>query len=129
LLDRFDLRIVVSRPDVDDLLGHRRGESSESVARRVAAARAMARSRGVRCNADLGAEALDEVAIIGAGARRLIEHRLRSGRLSARGLHRVTRVARTLADLDGDDSAVLDERHVAAALELRTDNGVLAVAS
>ncbi len=95
------------------------------VAARVAAARAIADARGVRCNAELSGAALDRVAVLCADARRLVEHRLRSGRLSARGLVRVRRVARTLADLDLEDGGVLDERAVAAALELRADVNVL----
>ena len=67
LLDRFDLRVVVSRPDVADLLGGPPGESTAVVAARVAAARERARSRGVRCNAELPAAALDEVAPARAG--------------------------------------------------------------
>ena len=129
LLDRFDLRVVISRPDVTELLDRTGGESSAAVADRVAAARAAAAERGVRCNAELPASELDRTAVLGRGARALVEHRLRSGRLSARGLHRVQRVARTLADLAGDDHAVVDEGHVAAALELRADTAVLAAAS
>ena len=129
LLDRFDLRVVVSRPDVAELLGDKVGESSAAVAKRVAAARALATERGVRSNAELESDSLDRVAILGPLARRLVEHRLRAGRLSARGLVRVRRVGRTLADLAGHDGAVLDEQHVAAALELRGDTAVLAAAS
>src|SRR3546814_570012 len=56
LLDRFDLRVEVSRPTVDDLLGTTRGEPSAAVAQRVVAARAVARRRGVRANAHLPAD-------------------------------------------------------------------------
>jgi len=125
LLDRFDLRVAVSRPDVGDLLDAPSAPATAVVAARVVAARALAAERGVRCNAALDGSALDRMAVLGPAARRLAEHRLRSGRLSARGLHRVRRVARTLADLAGEGGAVLDERHVAAALELRADVAVL----
>jgi magnesium chelatase family protein len=121
LLDRFDLRVIVSRPEVSELLDDRRPEPSAVVAARVAAVRAVAAGRGVRCNAELSGPALDRVAVLSADAKRLVEHRLRSGRLSARGLVRVRRVARTLADLDAEDGAVVDERAIAAALELRAD--------
>ena len=129
LLDRFDLRVVVGRPDVDDLLGSTRSETSADVALRVAAARGLAHERGVRCNADLEGPDLDRVAVFAAGARVLVEHRLRTGRLSARGLTRVKRVARTLADLAGEEGAVLSEGHIAAALELRAETELLAAAS
>src|SRR5207237_2179640 len=71
LLDRFDLRVVVSRPDVDDLLRGKGGETTAAVAGRVAEARERARGRGVRCNAELPADRLDEVAPLGATASAL----------------------------------------------------------
>jgi magnesium chelatase family protein len=120
LLDRFDLRVEVSRPTVEDLLGHDRGEPSATVAARVIEARALAALRGVRTNAELPAHRLDEVAPLSQGATRLLEDALRSGRLSARGLHRVRRVARTVADLQGAPHE-LSTAHVAIALGLRVD--------
>jgi magnesium chelatase family protein len=120
LLDRFDLRVMVSRPDVRALLGGPPGESTAEVAARVAAAREIARARGVRANAELPPERLDEVAPLTAVAAGLLEEKLRSGRLSARGLHRVRRVARTVADLAGG-SDVIGEEHVCLALGLRAD--------
>ncbi|MGQ0831806.1 MAG: YifB family Mg chelatase-like AAA ATPase [Microthrixaceae bacterium] len=121
LLDRFDLRVEVSRPSVEDLLGHDRGEASADVAARVAAARALARSRGVQANSTLPVNRLDEVAPLSAEATTLLEDALRSGRLSARGLHRVRRVARTIADLQGAPGAI-EAAHVAIALGLRVDS-------
>jgi magnesium chelatase family protein len=120
LLDRFDLRVVVSKPDVDDVLRGRGGESTSTVAGRVAEARRRARERGVRCNADLPARRLDELAPLTPSATALLEHKLRTNGLSARGLHRVRRVARTLADLAGDGFIVGDE-HVCLALSLRAE--------
>jgi magnesium chelatase family protein len=125
LLDRFDLRVTVDRPDVDELLGmdgtpQTSMESTATVAERVAVARRLAAARGVACNAALPASGLDMSAPLVGDARRLLEARLRQGRLSARGLHRVRRVARTLADLAGRDGPVgLDDVH--AALVLRGD--------
>ena len=122
LLDRFDLRVVVDRPEVGELLGADGGESQSIeptavVAGRVAAARRLAAGRGVACNAELPSASLDASAPLDAEARHLLEARLRQGRLSARGLHRVRRVARTLADLAGREGAVgLDDVHGALAL-------------
>jgi magnesium chelatase family protein len=118
LLDRFDLAISLGRPDVDDLLGGPSGESSAGVAERVGFVRLIAATRGVRCNAEIPAESLDRLAPLSPDAAALLERRLRSGTLSARGLHRVRRVARTLADLDGA-GPVLSARHMAEALHLR----------
>jgi magnesium chelatase family protein len=120
LLDRFDLRVMVSRPDVRALLGGAPGESTAAVAARVADARQLARERGVRANAELAPERLDEVAPLAPAAATLLEDKLRTGRLSARGLHRVRRVARTLADLGGGPH-VIGEEHVCLALGLRAD--------
>jgi magnesium chelatase family protein len=120
LLDRFDLRVVVGRPDVGALLGGPAGEPTSVVADRVAAARERARARGSTANAHLPADRLDELAPLTPVAERLLEHRLRSGSLSARGLHRVRRVARTVADLSGAPHLV-DDEHVSLALGLRAD--------
>jgi len=125
LLDRFDLRVTVDRPDIAQLLPSGRSapaseESTEIVAARVAAARRLASERGVRCNAELPAEALDELAPLTPAARDVLEARLRQGRLSARGLHRVRRVARTLSDLGGRIGPI-GEEDICGALILRSD--------
>lgn len=123
LLDRFDLRIAVDRPDVAELLtptGLPAGEGSATVASRVLAARRLAAERGVRVNAEIPGAALDRLAPMDAEARRLVELRLRQGRLSARGMHRVRRVARTIADLGGRTGPVGAE-DLLAAMALRLD--------
>jgi magnesium chelatase family protein len=132
LLDRFDLRVGVDRPDVADLLGEAGAgpggspgagpgpERTGAVAARVAEARRLAAARGVRCNARIPGNRLDELAPVDPAARRLLELRLREGRLSARGVHRVRRVARTVADLAGRPGPVSEE-HVLAALALRAE--------
>ncbi|MDQ6615091.1 MAG: YifB family Mg chelatase-like AAA ATPase [Actinomycetota bacterium] len=125
LLDRFDLRVTVDRPEIAQLLPSRPGdddaeESTATVAGRVARARQLAADRGVRCNAELPAAGLDDLAPLTSAARAVLEARLRQGRLSARGLHRVRRVARTLADLGGRPGP-LDEEDICGALVLRSD--------
>ena len=120
LLDRFDLRVPVTRPDVGELLGGPPGESTAVVAERVAAVRALAAARGVRTNAELAPGVLDDVAPLEPAAWKAVEFHLRQGTLTARGLHRVRRVARTLADLDGSGHWVKEE-HVCAALALRVE--------
>ncbi|HVX18644.1 MAG TPA: YifB family Mg chelatase-like AAA ATPase [Acidimicrobiales bacterium] len=120
LLDRFDLRVVVGRPDVDELIGAVPGETTESVAARVAEARELAARRGVRCNADLPDADLDTAAALDGGATVEAEAALRRGTLSARGFARVRRVARTIADLSGCDGPI-DRRQFLTALQLRVD--------
>ncbi|MHB8669760.1 MAG: magnesium chelatase subunit ChlI family protein [Acidimicrobiales bacterium] len=89
---------------------------------RVAAARELARERGVRANAAIPAARLDQLAPLHPAAERLLERRLRAGTLSARGFGRIRRVARTLADLAGGSGAV-EEEHVCLALALRARLG------
>jgi magnesium chelatase family protein len=117
LVDRFDLAITLSRPDPDDLFSSRPAESSNEVSKRVSSVRALAAARGVDTNAELPAHTLNDVAPLRPEAAELLERQIRSGGLSARGLHRVHRVARTIADLDASRS--LERVHVAEALELR----------
>jgi magnesium chelatase family protein len=123
LLDRFDLRLAVDRPDVGDLLGGPPGESTADVAERVVVARQRAAARGVRCNAELPGAGLEGVIRLQPGAARVLEYRLRVGSLSARGLHRIQRVARTIADLA--EQPDVTEEHVCTALELRAELEVL----
>lgn len=124
LVDRFDLRVEVGRPDVAELLSGDTGESTETVARRVARARAAAQRRDVAANAQLPAWRLDDVAALDRPATRLIERTLRAGRLTGRGLGGVRRVARTIADLAGHDGG-LGVDHVSAALALRAEPSFL----
>ncbi len=118
LLDRFDLVLSLGRPEIEDLLGGPPGEGSAAVAERVGFARVVAATRGVRCNAEISPDRLDEYAPVSAEAASLLERRLRTGALSARGLHRVRRVARTIADLDAA-GPVIGARQMAEALHLR----------
>src|SRR5690606_13778533 len=119
ILDRFDLRVEVSRPSAEELLGAPPGEPTAIVGARVAAARELAAERGVVANADLDAAGLDRWAVPDDDASSLFERALATGRLSARGLARVRSVARTLADLAGDEVPTLAADHVAAALAMR----------
>jgi magnesium chelatase family protein len=124
LLDRFDLRVDVLRADPSERLRGVAAESTVAVADRVAHARELARARGVRCNAELAPFALDEHAPLRADATRALEEALRNGKLSGRGLHRVRRVARTIADLAGREGPI-SANDVAAAIAMRTDPSFL----
>ncbi len=137
LLDRFDLAVVLARPDPSELVGGPPGQTGRGgrgpipeptacVAERVAAARRRADRRG-RLNAHLDGPALDQVAPLSAGASELLLRRVRGGRLSGRAVARVRAVARTIADLAG--AVEVDEEHVAEALALRSGREVLAAAA
>jgi magnesium chelatase family protein len=118
LLDRFDLRVAVSRPDVGDLLDAVPAESSHDVARRVVQARSVSVERNGVPNSSLSGELLDRFAPLTSAATQLLRTHLERGALSGRGYHRIRRVARTIADLAGAPELV-EEEHVAAALALR----------
>jgi magnesium chelatase family protein len=123
LLDRFDIAIRIDRPDVDDLFGSLPGETTAAVAGRVLAARLRAPVRRVRVNAELPGATLQRDAPMTKEASKLLESRMRSGALSARGLHRAHRIARTIADLDGADD--IADLHVHEALLLRCQRDLL----
>ena len=123
LLDRIDLHIEVPAVTAADLLLAQPGETSAAVAARVAAARARQRARyaalGVpaRTNAEAGASLIEEVARPDAAGQRLLQDAADAMRLSARGYHRVLKVARTIADLDGVET--VGRLHLAEALAYR----------
>ncbi|HTZ34592.1 MAG TPA: ATP-binding protein, partial [Stellaceae bacterium] len=122
---RIDLTIDVPAVSPADLALPPPSEASAEVAARVAAARArqgaryakLPPARRVRSNAEADGELLDEVATPEEAGRALLVRAAERLRLSARGYHRVLRVARTLADLDG--AATVARRHVAEALSYR----------
>ncbi|SDG70716.1 YifB family Mg chelatase-like AAA ATPase [Alloyangia pacifica] len=122
LMDRFDLRLEVPPVTLEDMSLPPVGEDSATVAARVATARARQATRyaghpSLRTNADVDGRLLDEIATPDAEGRALLLRAAERFGLSMRGYHRVLRVARTLADLSGEDS--LRRPHVAEALSYR----------
>jgi magnesium chelatase family protein len=113
LLDRFDLVVPLSRPDPDQLLDGTPGESTAASAARVRGARARAAAR-----------TRDGAPPMHPEGARLLASKLREGALTARGLHKVSRVARTVADLVEADQ--VSEEHVCDALCLRTARATVA---
>ncbi len=119
LLDRIDVRVDVVRPEVHELLGPP-GESTPLIAQRVMAARLLSAVRGFRCNADMPYSALRVWAPFDDAAQVAIEKMLTRGSLTARGMDRVRRLARTIQDLKvGVVDDALTVHSVMDALEFR----------
>jgi magnesium chelatase family protein len=123
LLDRIDLHIEVPAVTAADLILPAPAEGSREVAARVAAAREMQTQRyaamkvAQRTNASVPGAIIEEAARPDTSGLSLLREAAEVMRLSARGYHRVLRVARTLADLDGAEK--VGRIHLAEALSYR----------
>jgi magnesium chelatase family protein len=116
-LDRIDLHLEVPRVGRAALRDAGAGEASASVAARVRDARAVAQARQGGPNAGLSGSRLENEALVTRGALAHLDAVVDRLGLSARAHHRVLRVARTIADLAGDER--IDEGHVAEAIAYR----------
>ena len=126
LLDRIDMHVEVPAVSASDLMLPPPAEGSAEVALRVAAARAMQGRRytglgrpEIVSNAAAPANLIEEVARPDSGGQKLIRDASERLQLSARGFHRVLKLARTIADLDGADTVA--SHHLAEALSYRAD--------
>jgi magnesium chelatase family protein len=123
-VDRIDLHLEVPAVTASDLLLPAPAEGTAEIAARVAAAR-MAQTRRfaergqdhIRTNAGAGPSLIEEIAAPDAAGMRLLRDAAEQMRLSARGYHRVLKVARTIADLDGEER--VGRLHLAEALSYR----------
>lgn len=122
LLDRIDLQAPMQRLTSSELLGGPAGESSADVRGRVVVARDMQTRRygdPTATNASVPAGVLAEHVVLSATARRILGHAIENDSLSGRGVDRVLRVTRTLADLEGEPD--VGDPHLAQALGLRLE--------
>ncbi len=122
LMDRFDLRLEVPPVTYTDLGLPADGDSSVEIANRVATSRQVQARRfqsdeGLRQNADVKGAQLEEIATPDSEGRDLLLRVAERFGLSARGYHRVMRVARTIADLDSSET--VRKPHVAEAASFR----------
>jgi magnesium chelatase family protein len=124
LLDRIDMVVEVPAVSAADLMLPPPAEGSIEVAVRVAAARAIQGQRytalgrpDVSSNSAAPASLIEEVARPDAGGQKLIRDASERLQLSARGFHRILKLARTIADLDGVETVA--SRHLAEALSYR----------
>lgn len=123
LMDRIDLQVIVNRLKPEEMTGNFSGESSVSIRKRVIAARNIARERfkednQVSCNAEMRSHHLREFCQLNDSISNLLEGAIRKLGLSARGMDRILKVSRTIADLAGDEE--LKTAHVAEAIQYRT---------
>jgi magnesium chelatase family protein len=124
LLDRMDIQIELPAVKASDLALPPPKESSRDVAARILAARQIQAARfaalgkpNLRTNAEADGAILEEIATPDAAGLKLLREAADAMNLSARGYHRVLRVARTLADLDGREE--VSRIHIAEALSYR----------
>ena len=121
LLDRIDIHVEVPRVDYEKLADQRRSEPSAAIQARVQAARQVQRARfaGTRltCNAEMGPGEVRELCRVEPAAQALLKAAMQQLHLSARGFHRVLKLARTIADLAGAKD--LGAAHIAEAVQYR----------
>ena len=123
LLDRIDIHLEVPSVPYADLVGERAEESSAAVRARVERARDIQRSRfsgerGIYANAHMTARHLRRHCALSSPVESLLRQAVHRLGLSARAYHRVLKIARTIADLDG--AQALDTDHVSEAVQYRS---------
>lgn len=126
LLDRIDIHIRVPRVEYKDLTSVKKAESSEAIRKRVTAARDIQLERlapyNAFCNAQMNHATLQKTCPLSDGAQKLLEQVFSKMKLSARSYDRIIKVGRTIADLDRSD--IIEDRHIAEAVQLRNDLGL-----
>ena len=121
MLDRIDIHIEVPKVEFDKLTGDRTGEASVDIQCRVENAREHQRGRFMNnnlvCNADMGPREVQQYCDPGDEGISLLRQAMKQLNLTARGYHRVLKLARTIADLSGVDQII--PSHLAEALQYR----------
>ena len=121
LMDRFDLRIEAPAVRFQDLALPADGERSQSIAKRVLTARQLQETRfrqtNIATNSDLKGDAMDQLCVLSEDAKTYLQAAAEKLNLTARGYHRVMRVARTIADLEQLEG--LERHHVGEAISFR----------
>ncbi len=121
LLDRIDMHVSVPRLTYEDMVCGQKAESSETIAKRVEAARILQAQRlsGTRifCNAHMNHRQLQKFCHISSEAQSLLRSAFEKMKLNARSYDRIIKVAQTVADLEGKE--VISANHMAEAIQLR----------
>ncbi|MBW2561287.1 MAG: ATP-binding protein, partial [Deltaproteobacteria bacterium] len=121
LLDRIDIHIEVPSVRYKELAGREGGETSETIKGRVNGARDIQKERfrgAAACNAGMSNKQIKRHCILDEESRRLIEMAVDRLGLSARAYTRILKVARTIADLEGESE--IRHPHVSEAIQYRT---------
>ena len=121
LLDRIDLIVQVPSLEFEELRSRKPGESSAAIKKRVDAARVVQRRRygeNSMCNAFIGPKELREYCVLTPACEELMHMAFDAMGLTARSYDRILRVARTIADLAGEEN--IAEEHIAEAIQYRT---------
>ena len=122
LLDRIDIQINVPRVDYEKLSGDTPGESSSEIRKRVESARERQRQRfndaaNVSCNSEMSPAEIRQFCKPDTDGEKLIRSLMTHYQISARVYHRLLKLARTIADLDGSEN--IHSRHIAEAIQYR----------
>jgi magnesium chelatase family protein len=120
LLDRIDLRVVMPRLEVSELVAETAPEDSARVAERIRRAWERSRGRAVAANSQLRGRQLVSACAMDGPTRRALADTAQGLELTARSVHRLMRVARTIADLRELERVGVDEVFAAASLRDRT---------
>lgn len=123
LLDRIDLHVEVTPVDFAELQGNKDYEKSDSIRKRVIAARETQaerykESKGVYANAQMSSKQLKEICIISTAGANLLKTAMERLNLSARAYDRILKVSRTIADLEGSED--IKPEHLAEAIQYRS---------
>jgi len=121
LLDRIDIQVDVPKVDYRDIISELQGESSEKIRKRVITARKKQIRRyqktGLTCNDQMGTKELKRFCKVDSKGKELLEMAVDRLGFSARGHTRVLKVARTIADLEGEEQ--ISSIHISEAVQYR----------
>ncbi len=122
LMDRIDIQIEVPSVSPNELRGKAKGEKSKEIRKRVTKARETQKIRfkdlTIYANAEMNESLIEKVCTLDSDCEKFLQDALRSYGLSARGHHRVLKVSRTIADLEGSEKIKVE--HIAEAVNYRT---------
>ena len=122
LLDRIDMHLEVPAVLFQAMSALKKGESSQSIRRRVVATRDIQKERfkdkyTLHCNSQMGPKEVEKYCSLDSSSMKLLEKSVERLRLSARAYHRILKIARTIADMDKTES--IQPAHIAEAIQYR----------